>query len=359
MVLNTHFLSLILKLLKTNPSYSIPNTTSMKSAAANDRQLLSNINTLTQNSRYLCATVLALMLRYATFIQPPSIRTRDEHILSTLISLLKEPISSSSSSSTKASRKNQDNENVLNDHKLRKRITAAFGEIVFYITAQEEDGNNLISTPNTSTLQADNSNANDGQEKWFLPNNITEIFLKCLKEETDEIIRHYIVKTIENILSQGGIIYRKKMINLEIGQILLDISLTSHNESLQGTAAMAVVHMMFLVFNAPFEPVTISGGSFLNDNNNNAITGNGGSTKLAGIKRSPSSNSMTATTTATTANSNPNQIDPFTNPSLQISAKFILKLFEKMNFLSFMEIIKDGQIKLQQSYLNFLNILLL
>jgi hypothetical protein len=334
-VLNTHFLALILKLLKSNPVYSTAGTSSSKSSSS------TSVHNLNQVSRYLCATVLALMLRYATFIQPPSIRTRDEHILATLLSLLREPSSSSSSSS----RSSSGGGGSSNDHKLRKRVTAAFGEIVFYITAQEDDLNNKefnanLGNTNTQTdsgIIIDNNNG-EIQDKWILPNNITETLLKCLKEESDEVVKHYIIKTIENILSQGGIYYKKKITNLEIGQILLEISLTSHNESLQGTAAMAVVHMMILVFNAPFESAGLSGTTSLKTN----------------VKTSPSRSSSNNNN-----NNNNNIIDPFTSPSLQTSAKFIFKLFEKMNFVSFLEVIKDGQIKLQQAFLNFFNVLLL
>jgi hypothetical protein len=278
------------------------------------------------------------MLRYATFIQPPSIRTRDEHILATLLSLLREPSSSSSSRSSSGGGGSS------NDHKLRKRVTAAFGEIVFYITAQEDDLNNKEFNANLGNTNAqidsgiliDNNNG-EIQDKWILPNNITETLLKCLKEESDEVVKHYIIKTIENILSQGGIYYKKRITNLEIGQILLEVSLTSHNESLQGTAAMAVVHMMILVFNAPFESAGLSETTSFKKN----------------VKTSPSRSS------SNNSNINNNSIDPFTSPSLQTSAKFIFKLFEKMNFVSFLEVIKDGQIKLQQAFLNFFNVLLL
>lgn len=104
------------------------------------------------------------MLRYATFIQPPSIRARDEHIIATLVSILKEGNRSNS------------------DHKLRKRVTAAFGEIVFYVTSQEEDGSGGVDANG------------EAQEKWILPAVTVDIFLKCLKDDSDEIVKHYAAK---------------------------------------------------------------------------------------------------------------------------------------------------------------------
>jgi hypothetical protein len=126
---------------------------------------------MSHNSRYLCATILALMLRYATFIQPPSIRTRDDHIVATLLALLKD--NSSTSSSIRG-----------NENKLRKRITAALGEIVFYITAQEEEHNTADDTQNSS----------NPPEKWLLPISTVDIFTKCLKDDSDEIVKHYAAK---------------------------------------------------------------------------------------------------------------------------------------------------------------------
>jgi hypothetical protein len=63
--------------------------------------------------------VLAIMLRYATYIQPPSIRSREEHIVPIIVNLLKE--------------------NSRMDVRLKRRLMAALGETIFYISAQEED----------------------------------------------------------------------------------------------------------------------------------------------------------------------------------------------------------------------------
>lgn len=160
-ILNTAFLQLILKLMKINVNYQ---------ASAPLRNLSSTQNipttatSLSQSSRYLCVTVLALTLRYATNIQPPAIRARDDHIVGSLVALLKD---------TSANIKSV-------DLKLRRRAVAALGEIVFYISAQEEDSVNAINT--------------EVQDKWTFPSSAIELLGKYLKEDGDEIIKHYAAK---------------------------------------------------------------------------------------------------------------------------------------------------------------------
>ena len=98
------------------------------------------------------------MLRYATFIQPPAIRLREEHIIPSIVSVLKE--------------------NGKIENKLKKRLTAAIGESIFYISAQEEDSNET----------------GDNIDRWVINSNAIDIVLKCLKDETDEVVRHYAAK---------------------------------------------------------------------------------------------------------------------------------------------------------------------
>lgn len=80
-------------------------------------------NTGANNARIVATTVLAIMLRYATYIQPPNIRSRDEHIVPNLVALLRE--------------------NIRMDTRLKRRLIAALGETIFYISAQEEEGTNI------------------------------------------------------------------------------------------------------------------------------------------------------------------------------------------------------------------------
>jgi len=119
-----------------------------------------NTSAIGNQSRYIASTVLAVMLRYATFIQPPPIRLREEHIIPSIVSVLKE--------------------NGKIENKLKKRLTAAIGESIFYISAQEEDSNE-----NGDTV-----------DKWVINSNAIDIVLTCLKDETDEVVRHYAAKVI-------------------------------------------------------------------------------------------------------------------------------------------------------------------
>ena len=66
-------------------------------------------------TRLLATTVLAMMIRFATFILPPS-DEKAEHIIPVLVSLLREQ--------------------PRLDVKIRRRALAALGEVVFYISAQ-------------------------------------------------------------------------------------------------------------------------------------------------------------------------------------------------------------------------------
>lgn len=103
--------------------------------------------------KIMIVTILGSMLRYATFILPPSGR-KDEHVVPLLLSLLESE----------------------SDVKLKRRLVAALGELVFYITAQDDS-------------QGTNKNSNEG---WDLPP-IHDVFLRCLQDD-DEIIKHYSAK---------------------------------------------------------------------------------------------------------------------------------------------------------------------
>ena len=108
-VLNTHFLSLLLRLLRGPPSnsttgnslsttssgstipYNSNNTPSatLSSTHNNNQHASATIywNSLTA-CRTLAATILACSLRYTTFVQPPTTKTKEDHIIPTLINLL-------------------------------------------------------------------------------------------------------------------------------------------------------------------------------------------------------------------------------------------------------------------------------
>jgi len=112
-ILNTHFLQLILKIIKSSLVYASPSTSGLnytRSTALNSTQsggssgssssvtgaLHVSMNNAALHCRVLAATVLGSMLRYATFLHPPphsssssTVRSKDDHIIIVLSSMLK------------------------------------------------------------------------------------------------------------------------------------------------------------------------------------------------------------------------------------------------------------------------------
>ena len=125
MVLNTHFLGLLLKIIKTQIVYSTStpgsrtHTSSSSSMNSTVSTMVNTMNNNAQQGRYLSATVLALLLRYVSNLQPPTIRAREDHIVPSIITLLRDS-------------------NKI-DVKLKRRCVAALGEMIFYISAQLDD----------------------------------------------------------------------------------------------------------------------------------------------------------------------------------------------------------------------------
>ena len=141
-VLNSHFVYLLLKITKTPIVYT---TTSRMSSTTNTaaNALVTTMNANAYTSRVLCITTLAMMLRYATILNPPTIRLRDEHIVVTIVSLLN--ASSATNNSTRGDRSSTANSAVDKiDVKFRRRLVAALGEVVFYISAQEDPDNRCV-----------------------------------------------------------------------------------------------------------------------------------------------------------------------------------------------------------------------
>ncbi len=139
-VLNSHFVYLLLKITKTNIVYSTTTRmTSTTNTAANT--LVNSMNSNAYASRVLSITTLAMMLRYATILNPPTIRMRDEHIVVTIVNLL----NTASVTTNTRERGNTPNSTVDKiDVKFRRRLVAALGEVVFYISAQEDPDNRYV-----------------------------------------------------------------------------------------------------------------------------------------------------------------------------------------------------------------------
>ena len=104
-------------------------------------------------------------------MQPPTAKNKDDHILPTLISILRDT--------------------AKVEIKLRRRCVAALGELVFYITAQEEDSLGFGDTMNQTSSQGGTN-----ESRWLLPQAAIVVLTKCLRDDTDEAVRHYAAKVL-------------------------------------------------------------------------------------------------------------------------------------------------------------------
>ena len=94
------------------------NSTSRIPTAVSSTNQLSTQYTLITECRHLAATILAYVIRFATYI--PILHNRDDHIVSSIVPIL---LLSEGRS--------------VSDVKLRRRLMAALGELSFYISSQD------------------------------------------------------------------------------------------------------------------------------------------------------------------------------------------------------------------------------
>jgi hypothetical protein len=167
-VLNTVFVNLLLHILKAPAPTS--KTHAHSHSHSHSQSLKGHHSSL--SARALAATALALFLRYATYVQPPKApRDKDKDappasLLAVLATLLRDPSL------------------ARQDAPLRHRALAALGEMVFYISAQEEDEG-----------EGGGGVAQEGGEhKWALPLAAVSVLAKALGDESDEVARHYAAK---------------------------------------------------------------------------------------------------------------------------------------------------------------------
>eukprot|EP01042_Synura_sphagnicola_P001051 gene1051-1185_t len=317
-ILNTNFLILVLRTIRMPAQSPAPTPTPLAGNRATSRALP------TSSSRALATSTLAMMLRYANFIQPPSVRNREEHIIPTLVGVLKET--------------------GRVDLKLRKRAIAALGEILFYISAQDED-------PTSDTGSAEEKAARGGgvgaapateaKTKWLVPDTAFTAILKALRDDPDEVVRHYAAKvgdivvevnTTENILAQGSLSHRRRLSSLETALRLLELAHSSRNEAMQITCGAALSHLLAHVLSC-------------------------GSPSSPAVPESPA-----ATPNVIGLHSNsPGRISrptsAVTNTPSPTGAKLVARVFDKGGLQSVLDTLRDGPPRLQQSYLNVLNMI--
>ena len=156
-------------------------------------------------TRLLAITVLAMMIRFATFILPPT-NEKDDHIIPTLSSVLKET--------------------PKLDVRIRRRALAALGEVVFYISAQGQEPGERDEDP------------------WRLPVAALSLVLRCLRKDPDETMKHYAAKLIENCMAQGGLEFKKRLLMPENAEKLADLATNGRGDAIQLTSASALFHLL-------------------------------------------------------------------------------------------------------------------
>ena len=256
--------------------------------------------------------MLACCLRYATFIQPPQAKHKDTHILPTLVGILKEgagTTGSAGSSHTHGSRL---------DIKLKRRAVAALGETLFYVSSQD--------------LETDGA---PRDELWSLPSGTIAVLVKCLKNDTDEIVRHYAAKTIENVLSQGDPDFRRKLVTVDVAARLLELSQHGRNEALQASCGMALAHMFLYV-------TTMEASQTQADKDKEKESARGGSASVGYRGRvSPEKEKAKAKSAVAPG----------------AGARFMVKVLDRGGLPAILETLNDGQPKLQQAYLTIITLL--
>ena len=99
------------------------------------------------------------------------------------------------------------------DRKVRRRAMGALGELLFYVTTEEDGGNNR-----------DGSKSSGSEESgWIIPGSVVPLLRRCLKSE-DSVLAHYACKTLQNIYTQGTTSHLSRFVSVEITKILMDIA---------------------------------------------------------------------------------------------------------------------------------------
>jgi hypothetical protein len=113
------------------------------------------------------------------------------------------------------------------NNKVKRKAAAALGELLFYVATQQE------------TLEPA-----DREKVWPVPKSTINILTRCLRAGEDDVVQHYVAKTIENISAQSHEFTRVWFVQQEVLYSLLHLYNTSRNESLRLTCASALSHLM-------------------------------------------------------------------------------------------------------------------
>ena len=110
------------------------------------------------------------------------------------------------------------------NRKVRRVALAALGELLFYITTEDED--DYDNGPDHSAAQ------------WVIPGSVMPLLLRCLKSE-DSVLSHYTCKTFDNIYSQAAKIHMGRFVTTEIAAALVDIASKTGNRPNAGLSKTA------------------------------------------------------------------------------------------------------------------------
>eukprot|EP00798_Chlamydomonas_sp_ICE-L_P014436 gene14436-20443_t len=158
--------------------------------------------------RIRLASVLGLLVRHATFITEELSQTG---VVEILVEALKD--------------KNE---------RVRRRVMATLGELLFYIATQQQDGQGG---------QGGHS-VQEASDAWSINSATINSVARLLRPQEDEIAQHYAVKTIENICSQGGDWAARFGNNQDIVFNLVQIFNTSKSENLKATAVSTMARLL-------------------------------------------------------------------------------------------------------------------
>lgn len=180
--------------MKQTTSGGLPSSTSP--ASITSRTMQPNVGTTLNVCRVLASTILAFVFRFALHIPPPSLPYKEDSIIPTLVQLLTDD---------------------GNDTTLRRRVLGALGELIFYISAQNDTSR--VASANTSANTSPRVTMTPSKSisgtaplnalltptsiggaaaatdlEWEIPQYALNAVFNCLNDDTDEVVIHYAAK---------------------------------------------------------------------------------------------------------------------------------------------------------------------
>lgn len=149
-------------------------------------------------------------------------------------------------------------------------------------------------------------------------------------------------------MAQGSVEYKWRFCTFDIAVRLLELSQTSKSEALQITCGMALSHLFTLVITSSSNGVPSTATS----RGENTASSTSSASKLSKANSSNNAAAPFADTNASTLSHN-----PFLQCNVPgAGAKFVARVLEKGGLPVIVDTLRDGPPKLQQAYLNIINI---